>query len=168
MKKSLLKFCCGMIAFSMLLTVHSCRKENCAVLSENRLVPLKEEAKTGNQYWMICAIGHDGLKCPGCVTINGKRVHIDCQGEGHACQKATRILLQWSVDSVLSATTLDTFDLTNLGVFNMPARSLSLEIDEGGCSYLNIPSQLVYRDTTTQQFTFTGLFFSDRAAYSND
>ena len=165
MKKKLLYLCCGVIAFSMLLTVHSCRKENRAVLSENRMVPLKEEAKTGNQYWMICAIGHDGSKCPGCVTINGKRVHIDCQGEGHECQKATRIMLQWSVDSVLSATTLDTFDLTNLDIFNMPARSLSLEIDEGVYSYLNIPSQLVYRDTATLQFTFTGLSFSNTALY---
>ena len=165
MKKKLLYLCCGMIAFSMLLTVHSCRKENRAVLSENRLVPLKEEAKTGNQYWMICAMGHDGSKCPGCVMINGKMMHIDCQGEGHECQKATRILLQWSVDSVLSATTLDTFDLTNLDIFNMPARSLSLEIDEGVYSYLNIPSQLVYRDTTTLQFTFTGLSFTNRPLY---
>ena len=154
-----------MIAFSMLLTVHSCQKENRAVLSENRLVPLKEEAKTGNQYWMICAMGHDGSKCPGCVMINGKMMHIDCQGEGHECQKATRILLQWSVDSVLSATTLDTFDLTNLDIFNMPARSLSLEIDEGVYSYLNIPSQLVYRDTTTLQFTFTGLSLTNKPLY---
>ena len=165
MKKKLLYLCCGMIAFSTLLTIHSCRKENCAVMSENRLFQSSDGAKTDNQYWMICAIGHDGSKCPGCVTINGKRVHIDCQGEGHECQKATRILLQWSVDSVLSATTLDTFDLTNLDIFNMPARSLSLEIDEGVYSYLNIPSQLVYRDTTTLQFTFTGLSFTSRPLY---
>ncbi len=74
-------------------------------------------------------------------------------------------MLQWSVDSVLSATTLDTFDLTNLDIFNMPARSLSLEIDEGVYSYLNIPSQLVYRDTTTLQFTFTGLSFTNKPLY---
>ena len=165
MKKSLLYFCCGIFAFSMLLMVHSCQKENRAVLSENRLVPLKEEVKTSNQYWMICAMGHDGSKCPGCVMINGKMVHIDCQGVGDACRKVSRISLQYSADSTLNASTLDTFGLTNLDVFNMPARSLSLEIEEGVYSYLNIPAQLVYRDTTTLQFTFMGLSFTSRPLY---
>ena len=33
---------------------------------------------------------------------------------------------------------------------------------------VNIPSQMVYRDSTTLQFTFTGLFFSTLPAYEND
>lgn len=64
-----------------------------------------------------------------------------------------------------TASTLDTFGLTNLDILNMPARSLSLEIDEGVYSYLNIPAQLVYRDTATQQFTFTGLSFTSKPLY---
>ena len=31
-----------------------------------------------------------------------------------------------------------------------------------------IPEQMVYRDTSSLQFTFTGLFFSETAAYSNN
>jgi hypothetical protein len=33
--------------------------------------------------------------------------------------------------------------------------------------YLNIPEQLVFRDTATLQFTFTGLFFTDAPEYTN-
>lgn len=33
--------------------------------------------------------------------------------------------------------------------------------------FLNIPSQLLERDSLTRQFTFTGLFFSDTAVYYN-
>jgi len=31
--------------------------------------------------------------------------------------------------------------------------------------FLNIPAQLVCRDTATKQFTFTGLSFTDRPLY---
>jgi hypothetical protein len=40
--------------------------------------------------------------------------------------------------------------------------------DKGNPIYLNIPSQMVYRDSTTLQFTFTGLFFSTSPVYEND
>jgi hypothetical protein len=48
----------------------------------------------------------------------------------------------------------------------MPARSLSTG-EGGSTAYLNIPAQLVERDTTTLQFTFTGLFYTDKPAYNN-
>ncbi|MCR4873788.1 MAG: hypothetical protein K5885_09630 [Bacteroidales bacterium] len=63
---------------------------------------------------------------------------------------------------------MDTFGLTDLDVLNMPSRSFALEIDEGVYSYLNIPAQLVYRDSATLQFTFTGLSFTGRPLYGNN
>lgn len=157
--------CCGVFVLSLFFTVHSCRKDIHAIRNERRLVPLGSGSKTANQYLMICAMGHNGTNCPGCMTINGKRVHIDCQGEGTACLKSSRVSLQYNMDSSLTVSTLDTFGLTDLDFLNMPAMSLSLEVGEGVYSYLNIPAQLVYRDTATQQFTFTGLSFSERALY---
>ena len=168
MKKKLLYLCCGVIAFSALLTVNSCRKENRVILSENHLVPICEGTKTANQYVMICLMGHDGSKCPGCITLNGKRMHIDCQGEGHACLKSTRVALQYDADSMLNASTLDTFGLTTDDFFNMPDRSLDYTDANNNRIYLNIPAQLVLRDTATQQFTFTGLFFTTVPEYTND
>lgn len=79
--------------------------------------------------------------------------------------KASNITLSYDFDNNLIATTLDTFGLTSLDFLNMPARSFALEIDKDVYSYLNIPAQLVYRDSTTQQFTFTGLSFTDRPLY---
>ena len=65
------------------------------------------------------------------------------------------------VDTVWSLTTED--------FFNMPDRSLAvLDAPSENARYLNIPAQLVFRDTVTQQFTFTGLFFSEDAVYTND
>ncbi|MBQ6157025.1 MAG: hypothetical protein IJK22_10540, partial [Bacteroidales bacterium] len=58
--------------------------------------------------------------------------------------------------------------LTSENIFLMPDRSLNYTDENNNRIFLNIPAQLVYRDTVTQQFTFTGLFFSTTAAYSNN
>ena len=68
----------------------------------------------------------------------------------------------------ITATTTDTFGLTSGDFFLMPDRSLNYTDDENNRIYLNIPEQLLFRDTTTRQFTFTGLFFTDTPAYIND
>ena len=96
--------------------------------------------------------------------MDGHMIHVDCQGAGEMCRKASRVSLI-STDTTLYATTLDTIGFTDLDVLNMPSRSFSLEVDEGVYTYLNIPAQLVYRDTATKQFTFTGLSFSDGPEY---
>jgi hypothetical protein len=50
----------------------------------------------------------------------------------------------------------------------MPDRSLNYTDENNNRIFLNIPEQTVYRDNVTQQFTFTGLFFSNTAAYTNN
>jgi hypothetical protein len=70
--------------------------------------------------------------------------------------------------TAITATTTDTFDLTSEDFFLMPDRSLDYVDEKGSHIFLNIPEQVVYRDTATLQFTFTGLFFSEIAAYSNN
>jgi hypothetical protein len=99
--------------------------------------------------------------------MDGHMVHVDCQGAGEMCRKASRVSLI-STDTTLYATTLDTVGFTDLDILNMPSRSFSLEIDEGVYSYLNIPAQVVYRDNTTLQFTLTGLSFTGRPLYGNN
>ena len=68
----------------------------------------------------------------------------------------------------VTAVTVDTFDLTSENFFAMPDRSLEYIDANNEKIYLNIPAQTVYRDTATLQFTFTGLYFSSTAAYSNN
>ena len=78
-----------------------------------------------------------------------------------------RVILD-TVGTDVTATTMDTFGLTTEDFFLMPDRSLSYTDENNNRIFLNIPEQLLFRDSTTQQFTFTGLFFSDGPVYSND
>lgn len=155
-----------LLFFTLLVLCVSCKERGHTMVSTtDRLIPVESSTKESNQYVMFCNVGHDGSNCKGCVMWNGQMLHIDCQGTGNVCRKSSSIALSYDASNNLTANTLDTFGLTNLDIFSMPARSLSLEIDEGVYSYLNIPSQLVYRDTATLQFTFTGLSFTSRPLY---
>lgn len=152
----------------MLLLV-ACEKEskNAGVgqPSPNRVVVVPSDGKTSSTLFVVC-IGHDGKTCDGCVLDGGEYIHLDCMGFGNYCRLASAVQLQQVGTSVI-ATTTDTFGLTSEDFFLMPDRSLNYTDEKGNRIFLNIPGQMVYRDTTTMQFTFTGLFFSETAAYSN-
>ncbi|MBR6176149.1 MAG: hypothetical protein IKQ52_11305, partial [Bacteroidales bacterium] len=102
-----------------------------------------------------------------CISINGKPCHIDCMGDGHICLTSAAVSLN-QVGADLTATTTDTFGLTTEDFFVMPDRSLNYTDDNNNRIFLNIPAQLVCRDTATKQFTFTGLFFSETPEYTNN
>ena len=135
--------------------------------SPNRVVLIPSEAKTAANAILVSQIGHNGKDCPGCVYNDGQMIHLDCMGFGHYCAFVTSVHLQ-QTGSDITATTTDTFGLTSGDFFLMPDRSLSYIDEDNNRIFLNIPEQLLFRDTTTRQFTFTGLFFSDAPAYSND
>ena len=116
-------------------------------------------------------VGHDGSECNySCIVINGIPGHADCQGPGNACVVTIRL---WPIGGqpkgeTFSAVVDTVWSLTTEDYFNMPDRSLTvLDAPSENQAYLNIPAQLVYRDSVTHQFTFTGLFYSNTAAYSN-
>ena len=134
--------------------------------SNNRVVVIPSDGKTGSTILLLTEIGHDAKTCNGCVLVGGQLIHLDCMGDGHYCAYATAVQLQ-QIGTAITATTTDTFDLTSEDFFLMPNRSLGFKDDKGNPVFLNIPGQMVYRDTATLQFTFTGLFYSTAAAYSN-
>jgi len=116
--------------------------------------------------------GHDASECNNsCIILNGVPGHADCQGRGDACVITIRI---WPVGGQPKGETfnvaVDTvWNLTTEDYFNMPDRSLTvLDAPSEDRRYLNIPAQMVYRDSVTKQFTFMGLFYSDKAVYTND
>ena len=149
----------------MFLCCLSCQHDNLPEgKSRNRLIPEQTVDKTSSAYLCIVHLGHSGKNCPGCVMINGKYMHVDCQGHGTACQVSASVTIN-QTGNIITATTTDTFGLTSLDYFLMPDRSLDYEDEKGNHIYLNIPSQLLFRDTTTQQFTFTGLSFSETPLY---
>lgn len=158
-------------ALVAILLLGSCEKENGDAAmyqpSPNRVVVIPSDSKTASITYLLSQIGHDAKTCNGCVWDGGKMVHENCMGDGHYCAFAAAVQLQ-QFGTDITATTTDTFDLTSEDFFLMPDRSLNYTDENNNRIYLNIPGQMVYRDTATLQFTFTGLFFSEAAAYSND
>ena len=133
----------------------------------NRVVIFPPDGKTASTTILVASIGHDAKTCSGCVMDGGDLIHLDCMGFGNCCRLASSVQLQ-QAGSTINAVTTDTFDLTSEDFFLMPDRSLDYTDDKNNHYYLNIPGQMVYRDSTTLQFTFTGLFFSNSPAYEND
>ena len=150
----------------------ACEKEDTSKKSlepsRNRVITLPANEKTGNTSLLLAiCIGHSANGCPGCVWEDGKYHHVNCMGEGNYCASSAAVQLQ-QAGSTINATTTDTFDLTSENFFLMPNRSLDYVDEKNNHYYLNIPAQMVYRDSTTLQFTFTGLYFSEGPAYEND
>ncbi len=149
------------------LIVYSCQKADIPRQhSSNYMISYPTDGKATNTYLLSLRAGHDGKNCPGCILHEGKFIHRNCIGHGNYCNAMAQVTLGM-VDADITATTTDTFGLTSEDFFLMPDRSLNYTDEKGRRIFLNIPEQMVYRDTTTLQFTFTGLFFSETAAYSN-
>lgn len=156
--------------FSALL-LGACEKEEKQTATykqtRNRVITLSNDEKTGSStYLLTLGLGHSGKDCNGCVMVRGHLIHVNCMGTGDDCLTTATVQLQ-QIGTAVTATTADTFDLTSEDFFLVPDRSLNYTDEKNNRIFLNIPEQMVYRDTATLQFTFTGLFFSETAAYSN-
>jgi len=140
-------------------------------LPENYATIGNFSSKEGDPIEITYTVGHNASECNNaCVTVNGVPCHIDCQGRGKAC--IVKIVL-WPIGGQPKSPTfnavVDTvWDLTSEDFFLMPDRSLTIIGEADSTMYLNIPEQFLIRDSVTQRFTFTGLFFSNEAMYSND
>lgn len=118
-------------------------------------------------FLMSAEVGHSGATCPGCVTMGGVTRHVDCMNYGHYCAFYSYVELEQS-GNCFTATTIDTFGLTSEDMFAMPDRTFFYGMDDkGNPVYLNMPAQIALRDSTTLQFTFTGLFSTNTPYYSN-
>ena len=154
------------------LLLGACEKEEKQTATykqtRNRVITLSNDEKTGSSTCLLTlGLGHSGKDCNGCVMVRGHLIHVNCMGTGDDCLTTATVHLQ-QIGTAVTATTTDTFDLTSEDFFLMPDRSLNYTDEKNNRIFLNIPEQMVYRDTATLQFTFTGLFFSETAAYSNN
>ena len=162
------------VIFSLMVvcacTAFSCTKSNDKdnLVFSNMVIQDFTDVKESGLYSLRVNVGHNSSDCKGaCIQINGTPTHVDCQGFGHCCQLITSVsLAQMGTD--ITATTTDTFGLTSEDFFLMPDRSFDYTDENNNRIYLNIPEQLVYRDTVTKQFRFTGLFITNVPEYSNN
>ena len=117
-------------------------------------------------YGLKVSLGHSGTNCSGCVYVNGSRAHVDCQGNGNACQINAVMKISDSGEVNFYYGTIDNADeLTYEDLFLMPDRSLYIIGSKG--EFLNIPEQVAYRDEETGCFTFYDIFFSDGQVFEN-
>jgi len=154
----------------LMLSFFSCQKNEKTQNTnhESTAVFIEENAKNATCLITV-KTGHSASECTGCVTLNGNTIHVECMGKGNACLNSSLMSLVQISGNDYTATTLDSTALTNEDFFNMPSRSLFVEYDEKNNEvWLNIPAQLVFRDSTTQQFTFTNLYYSNSQIYEND
>lgn len=157
------------IVFLVLLAVmFGCQQENASqTRPRNCLIPVMTEGKSSNQFYLFAHVGHPAKGCPGCTQIAGELIHMDCHSHGSKCAVSAQVILD-NYSGGISATTTDTFGLTSENFFNMPDRSLDYTDEHNNRVFLNIPEQLVFRDSVTRQFTFTGLFITNTPEYSNN
>ena len=169
-KTSVMQSCCrfGFCILSGIRCPFLLKAEPPQLISGDFLISSTNASKESEgPYLLSTDLGHDGKTCPGCALENGKWVHKECMGYGHYCRAVAQVSLNVSGTDI-TATTTDTFGLTTEDFFVMPDRSLNYTDENNNRIFLNIPAQQVYRDSVTQQFTFTGLFFSNTAAYANN
>lgn len=156
-----------LILILLSLWTFSCQKEEESTPTTPNEATIANLTKGMQNGILTIRVGHSAKNCKGCVIDeDGQNVHMECSGYGTLCEITARVSI---IDNGLqvSAITTDTFGLTTLDYFNMPARSLAVE-DENEKYYLNIPAQMLYRDSKTLQFTLTGLFYSAEAYYENN
>ena len=162
------------IILSVLVSVlfSACQKpqEKIAPMPTSRALQIDSNNRTGTTYQIVTEVGHLGKDCNNsCIYWNGQWMHIDCMGMGHYCTLVEHVSLLPDTTGTYTATTTDGTSLTSEDFYNMPARSLCVQVGIFTSPlWLNIPAQLVTRDPVTDQFTFTGLFYTEYQYYNND
>ncbi len=163
------------IIFSVLVSIFfsACQKnqEKIAPMPTSRLVPIDSNNRSGStMYQMVTEIGHLAKDCNNsCIYVDGQLTHVDCMGVGNICLLMETVNIVPDTAGTYTATTTDITSLTSEDFFDMPARSFCVQIGIfTSPPWLNIPAQLVTRDPITEQFTFTGLFYTEYQYYSNN
>lgn len=169
MKKDRLSFMLflGGLFFAVAVFHTSCDTEkdsSMAIETEHIAKLLSNGQKSGALYIVQTRCGHTYRECNGMCSLG----HLDCQGYGSTCAKSATLSVTPVSSTLYTGTTQDSTDLTDDPFFNMPDRSLFVGKDDSGTDiWLNIPAQLVYRDSVTRLFTFSGLYYSSRQVYKN-
>lgn len=154
----------------LMLSFFSCQKTE-KIQNTNHdstAVLLDKKDANNNTYLITIMMGHPASGCKGCVMMYGRLIHIDCMGDGNECVNSSTVNLVQISANDYTATTLDSTALTTEDFFLMPDRSLLTEDEKGQPIYLNIPAQLVFRDSVSRQFTFNNLYYSNTQVYDNE
>ncbi len=152
----------------LIVLLSSCQKKVEEDHHANYARLISSNEKTGSTYYLSLFMGHSAKDCTGCVLINGHWGHLDCMGSGHACSQSALVIIDDPIGSgYFTATTVDTSDFTCEEAFYMPDRSLSSTYFGMNC-YMNIPAQVVERDSVNRRFIIKDITFSVYPIYKNE
>lgn len=134
----------------------------------------KAQSGASAVYKMKVKVGHEASMCsPGCIYINGRYFHLDCMGQGNKCTVTGTVKLTFETTvsdiTYYKGTTLYEYELTAEDYFLFPERSLWVYNEFTGTEcWMNVPKQLLTRDSITNQFIFYGIYFTDKQVFINE
>ncbi len=135
---------------------------------DNVAIPILTDEKDAFYYEVKVKVGHPAESCQGCVYINGKLYHVDCQGYGNYCNPGGTIRVEREgKNPVYHAITLNAYDFTDLDTFFMPDRSLLILNNEEKI-WINIPEQMMVRDVIRGNFTIENITYDDHPLFVNE
>ena len=171
--------------FVIVLIAFSCKK-NEGIASSNNLSSnesgdvLKENVATwvcsgeGNSkswfFKIVIKVGHSAADCGNkCVKIFGEQGHINCRGFGNVCNKTFDAI--YSIGSNGEDLTLILKDPDVFGEdldFDLPDRTLFITNPLNNNElWLNIPEQLLKRDSIGIPFAIHNIWFSENPELEN-
>jgi hypothetical protein len=169
----------GLIAVSCIKekeNVNDCKKQlKTATAKKISNLNLKVSTDFSGSYSLFSKVGHTANSCNNnCIMIGGKRVHVNCQGAGNICDSRASISVYKAnpenpENIYYNAIGLNDYEPTDDTTFYMPDRSYYIENDciENGYIYLNIPSQILRRDSSSNQFIYFKITFTETALFEN-
>ena len=172
---------CLLVTFVFTFIFFSCSKNETASSSDPLSNNENDDLKRNEATWVSSDpskglpqikikifIGHTVNDCGGtCVKIFGVPGHIDCRGFGNACDRTGTAQLS-SQGGTITLTFTDPDALGAFLDFDFPDRSLFITNPLNSNElWLNIPEQLLIKDSEEDVFVIHDLWFSENPELEN-
>lgn len=118
---------------------------------------------------MQISIGHTSNQCGNkCVKIFGQPGHIDCRGFGNVCSKIVDVHYSMEPNGDLRLILCDTAVFGESLDMLLPDRTLFITNPQNNNElWLNIPEQLLIRDSESVPFVIHDIWFSENPELEN-
>jgi len=179
MKK--IKNSCFLLVFALVLIVASCSK-NEEVSPSNANTEIND-AKRNEATWILGSdnskglwailrfmVGHTEEQCGGkCLMIFGENYHADCRGFGSICERTFKVALSEDTYNELRLVVWDEDEFDDLDFDSFPDRSLYITNPlNSNEQWLNIPEQIIFKDSALLQAIIYNIWFSEDPAFENE
>jgi hypothetical protein len=171
-----------LILLAIVLIAFSCNKND--VISSSGLLSNNEsndDPKSNEFTWVTSgenhskflygkiqiSVGHNASDCGNkCVKILGEQGHVDCRGYGNVCSRIVDV--QFAYNNGVSLILVDTAAFGDDLDYLIPDRTLFISNPQNNTDFwLNIPEQLLVRNSTGVPFVIYDVWFSEEPELEN-